>query len=148
MSHMRALVVNPWKESEGTCACCGRKSKTIWGDVSEQGAAVAIYFVQWTLGAPEHEPCIDIVLGAWGEGARPEDRRAASLLYRPAKGGGSFMVVDGTGRRTDDRSLCGRALQRSEIVGTPLAQEVFSLVDAIWLTEPRIGQLKELDNAV
>ena len=147
MSNAQAIVATPWKESAGTCACCGRASKTIWGDLSQGEATVAMYFVQWTVGAPEHDPNIDLIVGPWGEDAKPEYRLAVSLLYRPARSGGSFMVVDGEGRRTDDRALCGRALKRAEVVGTPLAQEVFALVDAVWLTEPRIGEVKELDNA-
>jgi len=147
MSNAQAIVATPWKASAGTCACCGRASKTIWGDLSQGEATVAMYFVQWTVGAPEHDPNIDLIVGPWGEDAKPEYRLAVSLLYRPARSGGSFMVVDGEGRRTDDRALCGRALKRAEVVGTPLAQEVFALVDAVWLTEPRIGEVKELDNA-
>ncbi len=57
------------------------------------------------------------------------------------------MVIGGEGRRTDDRALCGRALSRAEVVGTPLAQEVFALLDAVWLAEPRISEVKELDIA-
>lgn len=146
MSDASAIVAIPWKESTGTCACCGHISKTIWGELSQGEATVAMYFVQWTLGAPGHEPNIDLIVGPWGEETGPEHRLAASLLYRPARGGGSFMVIDGEGRRTDDRALCGRALKSAEIVGTPLAQEVFALVDAVWLTEPRIAEVKELDN--
>ncbi|NPC59397.1 hypothetical protein [Caenimonas soli] len=147
MSDALAIVATPWKESIGTCACCGRTSKTIWGDLAQGELTVALYFVQWTLGAPEHAPNIDLVVGPWGDEAKPEHRLAISLLYHPAQGGGSFMVIDGEGRRTDDRFLCGRALKREDVVGTPLAQEVFALVDAVWLTEPRICEVKELDNA-
>jgi hypothetical protein len=38
-------------------------------------------------------------------------------------------------------------MKRAEVVGTPLASEVFSLLDALWLTDPRIAQVKALDNA-
>lgn len=146
MTDTPAIIAIPWKESMGTCSCCGRASKTIWGDLSQGEATVAMYFVQWTVGAPEHNPNIDLIIGPWGEEAKPEHRLAVSLLYRPAQAGGSFMVIDGEGRRTDDRSLCGRALKRVEVIGTPLAQEIFALVDAVWLTEPRIGEVKALDN--
>lgn len=147
MGDVFAVVATPWKESAGTCACCGRISKTIWGDLSQGEASLAMYFVQWTVGAPEHDLNIDLIVGPWGEQAKPEHRFAVSLLYRPAGAGGSFMVIDGKGRRTDDRALCGRALKRAEVVGTPLAQEVFALVDAVWLTDPRIGEVRGLDNA-
>lgn len=55
------------------------------------------------------------------------------------------MLANGTGRRADDRSLCGRALERADVIGTPLANEVFLLVDALWLTEPRIEEIRALD---
>jgi hypothetical protein len=52
------------------------------------------------------------------------------------------------GRRADDRSLCGRALERTDVIGTALANEVFSLVDSLWLTEPRIEEIRALDGIV
>src|SRR5207249_1517211 len=112
--------------------------RKIWGELSDSEAAHAVYFVHWTVGAPEHYPNIDLVIGPWGSSSTPNDRILVSLIYRPASGGGSFMVIDGDGRPADDRGLCARAMKRGEVVGTPFATEVFSLVDALWLTEPRI----------
>lgn len=34
------------------------------------------------------------------------------------------MVANGKGRRADDRSLCGRELERGDVVATPLANQV------------------------
>jgi len=134
-----------WNESTGHCDCCGRVSKKIWGDLSDASGTQAIYFVHWTVGAPEHCPNIDLVLGKWGEGTDPVDRDLVSLAYRPGPDGGSFMVIDAQGRPPDDRGLCGRALRRDEVVGTPLASHVFSLVDALWLKEPRIAEVRDLN---
>jgi hypothetical protein len=55
------------------------------------------------------------------------------------------MVANGKGRRANDRSICSRALERADVVGTPLANQVFSLVDSLWLTEPRIEGIRALD---
>ena len=140
------LVANPWKESSGTCACCGRVSKTIWGDLSAESTALATYFVQWTVGAPEHDVNVDLVVGAWGDGARAQDRVLVSVLYRPSSEGGSFMVIDGEGRYAGKSELCGRAMLRAEVVGTPFAQEVFSLLDSVWLADPRIAEVKALND--
>ena len=52
-----------WNESTGHCACCGRISKKIWGDLSDANGTQAAYFVHWTVGAPEHLPNIELVLG-------------------------------------------------------------------------------------
>lgn len=135
-----------WNESTGHCDCCGNQSKTIWGDLSDASGTKAVYFVQWTVDKPQHMPNFDLVIGPWGDGTAPSNRVLVSLLYQPRQGGGSFMIVNGQGRRADDRGLCDRALERAEVVGTPLAKEVFSLVDALWLTESRIEEVRALDN--
>jgi hypothetical protein len=137
---------NFWNESAGHCDCCGKQSKTVWGDLADSSGTRAIYFVQWTVNEPGHMPNFDIVLGPWGDGTAPSDRVLVSLLYQPRPGGGSFMVASGKGRRADDRGLCGRALERADVIETPLANEVFSLVNALWLTEPRIEEIRVLDN--
>lgn len=137
---------NFWNESTGHCDCCGKQSKTVWGDLANLSGTKAVYFVQWTVDEPGHMPNIDIVLGPWGEGTEPSDRVLVSLLYKPRPGGGSFMVASGKGRRADDRSICARALERADVIGTVLAKETFSLVDALWLTEPRMQEIRALDN--
>ena len=136
-----------WNESAGRCDCCGRESKKIWGDLSGPAGTQAVYFVHWTVGAPEHFPNIDLVFGKWGEGTTPIDRDLVSLAYRPSPDGGSFMVIDAQGRPPDDRALCGRALRRNDVVDTPLASHVFALVDALWMTELRISEIRALDEA-
>ena len=144
MNEASLITATPWKESGGTCACCGRASKTIWGDLTQDGKTLAVYFVQWTVESPEHEPNVDLVLGPWGEGALVENRSLVSLLFRPGRDGGSFMVIDSEKRFEAKRSVCGRALRRDEVVGTSLAEEVFRLVDALWLTDPRMVEVKAL----
>jgi hypothetical protein len=137
---------NFWNESTGYCDCCGKKSKTIWGDLGDSSGTRAVYFVQWTVDQPQHLPIFDIVLGPWGEGATPKDRVLVSLLYQPRHGGGSFMIGSGKGRRADSRTLCDRALERADVIGTPVANEAFSMADSLWLTEPRIEEIRALDS--
>lgn len=140
------LTATPWEESSGTCDCCGNTSKTIWGDVSTPQQGVATYYVQWTVGSAEHFPNIDLIIGRWGDDADPAQRILVSLMYRPGRNGGSFMVIDSERRPANDPRLCGRALKRVEVIGTPLAKEVFQLVDCIWLQDPRMAAVRELDN--
>jgi len=138
------LTVTPWKESSGACDCCGRTSKTIWVDVSAADQTLAVYYVQWTVGSADHNPNFDLILGAWGEGADPSKRILVSLEYQPQLQGSSFMITDSGRRAANTPSLCGRALNRSDVVGTPLAKEVFELIDAIWLQDPRIADVRGL----
>jgi len=48
------------------------------------------------------------------------------------------MVVDATERPIANSPLVGGALRRQDVVGTPLAEQVFGLVDAIFLQDSRI----------
>lgn len=148
MNQADVVRANFWSESTGHCDCCGNQSKAICGDLADSSGTKALYFVQWTVDDPGHLPNFDIVLGPWGEGTKPNDRMLVSLLYQPRLGGGSFMVTSGKGRRADDRSVCGRALERTDVIGTPLAKEVFALLDSLWLTEPRIEEIRVLDRIV
>jgi hypothetical protein len=97
-------------------------------------ATIASYFVGWTEQKPEHGAAFDLVLGEWGDGATREDRFAVSLNYRTPE----FMVVDAHCRLPRGDELAGAALQRSEVIGTPLARQVFALVDAIYMGDPRL----------
>ena len=135
-----------WGESDGRCDCCGNRTRTIWGGLADASGARAAYFVQWTVGQPQHMPYVDLILGQWGDDTGPQDRVLVSLCYRPQPGGGTFTVVSGQGRPGDDRKLCGQALAREEVIGTPLAADVFALADALWLTEPRIAEMRVLDD--
>lgn len=139
------LTSTLWNETTGRCDCCGRASKKIWGDLSDADGPKAVYFVQWTVDSPQHPPNIDLVLGQWGEGTDPANRELASLTFRPSADGGSFTVIDAAGRPPDNRGICGRALRRDEVVGTPIASNVFSLVDALWLSEPRLAEVRALN---
>jgi hypothetical protein len=138
------LTATPWDESSIACDCCGNNSKTIWGGISSTEAAKAAYYVQWTVDSPDHYPNIDLIIGPWGDGSRSEERVLVAIAYRPGPDGGSFMVIDGANRPANTPDLCGRALTRAEVIGTPLAQEAFELLDAIWLCDPRIAEVANL----
>lgn len=145
---MTSLAAAPWKESKGTCTCCGNTSKTIWGDLSDDQGTQAVYYVHWTVDSPDHFPNIDLIIGPWGDGTDAGQRVLACLRFRPAPDGGSFMDIDAGDRRRSNKPLFSRSLRRDEIVGTPLASQVFQLVDAIWLTDPRIEAVKALCQAL
>lgn len=139
-----ALSVEVSGSSESICDCCGSQSRTIWGQVDEGQATVAVYYIQWTVGSPDHFPNLDLVIGPWGEGFGPTDRFLVSLVFRPDVGQGGFMVVDAKRRPANDPALCTKAFDRAEVVGTDLAPRVFSIVDAIWLGDPRLSPIKSL----
>ena len=52
------------------------------------------------------------------------------------------MVVDATDRPAASNELVGRALSRTQVIDTPLAKSVFALVDAIYLHDTRVADLR------
>lgn len=126
----------------GACSCCGGTSRTVSGFVTSDEAPVAAYFVQWTLGRPDHGANFDFILGKWGEGARREDRCAVSLLYRITDRGPEFMVIDAEGRPAAGSELVGRALGRDQVVGTDLAKQVFAVADVVYGEDGRLAEIR------
>ena len=117
------------------------RDQDLWGDLSSPDAAIAVYYVQWTVGAPDHRPNFDLLIGCWGDGASRDDRALVSLEFQPGKDGG-FMVIDASERRLKYDSLCAHAMRREDIVGSPSAKMVFDLIDAMWEQDSRLTEVR------
>ena len=115
------------------------------GLIYQDGAAYAGYQARWTVGqVVRHGAHFLVVTGPWGEAAKPADRIAVALGFRHHEdgSGSSFTVLDANPPEPD---LAGRGLRRDEVIGTPLAKEIFGMVDFIWLNDPRLAELTGLD---
>jgi hypothetical protein len=122
--------------------CCGSKNRLVAGLVYRDGNAHAAYQVHWTPGQIErHGAVFLIILGLWGEGTVAADRHTVALRYRADSEATGFMVVGADETRIASHPLAGRALRREEVVGTPLAKDVFDIVDFIWLHDERISEI-------
>ena len=125
-----------------SCPCCGRSSNRVWGSVATVDRVVAAYFVHWTLGhVPENGANFDLIVGAWDDNTSERDRSAVSLEYRLLDSGPTFRIIDADGRDTAKSDLVGRALSRSEVIGTPLADEIFAICDAVLAQDDRIAEI-------
>jgi hypothetical protein len=131
---MDALEVETLSESSGHCDCCGQVTHSIWGTVTKGSQTVAAYWASWSEGHLEELGAdFDLVVGTWGDEAGPEARAAISAAYRmPPQGG--FMIIDGK----DRMPLAAHQLKRTDVIGTPLAEQVFNILDAIWLKDNRL----------
>jgi hypothetical protein len=139
----RPITIDPTGSNDaGVCACCGRSSRTVWGEVNDSGGCIAVYFVHWTLGhVPDQGANIGLIIGQWGEAASAEHRYAVALAYRLMESGPAMMVVDADTSPVSRSSLVGRALRRHEVIGTPLAQDVFAIADAVLALDHRVAEL-------
>lgn len=126
-------------ESGGHCACCGNESRSVWGMVHAGGATVAVYWMHWAVGhLGEPGANLDLVMGPWGDDTAAKDRVLVALLHRQQPDGSpALMVIDADDRLERHRQLAGTALARKDVIGTPLAAQVFSIVDAIYEQDDR-----------
>ena len=127
----------------GPCTCCGHNSRKVWGYLHAGDCTEAAYVVEWTLGrVAEHGAHFDFIIGEWGDDASSAQRVSVSLEFRRTPQGPQFMVIDSATRSVAKNELVGCALSRAEVMGTPLAERVFSFVDAVWLGDGRIGEIR------
>ena len=136
----RALTIEPTEQNEsGRCDCCGDVTRRAWGFLHAGETTEAAYLVEWTAGKiGEHGAYVDLVVGRWGDDSPAADRVAVSLEFRHTDTGPSFSVIDSANREVSRSELVGRAMKRDEVIGTPLAQRVFDMVDVVWTQDDRI----------
>ena len=137
---MSELVVEPaGQEDLGCCDCCGKPTRSVRGFV--HGPDQSAYFVRWTPGGvAEHGAHFDIVIGGWGDGTTAADRSSVALEFRQTESGPAFMVVDA--KKLGGGELALRPMPRSQVVGTATAASVFRIVDAVWLQDDRLQELR------
>jgi hypothetical protein len=134
------LTIETSGESQGHCDCCGNTSRTVWGYVYQGNQAIAAYFVQWTLGSPDHQPNLDFLIGTWGDD-QINDRVLSSWLFSPSEN--AFMIVDAQNRPAAKSTLCSRALSRDETLALPELKTIAAnCLDAVWLQDERISEIR------
>jgi hypothetical protein len=126
----------------GPCYCCGNISRSVWGSARLDGSPFARYSVHWTVGlVAKHGANFDLIVGRWGVGSTASDRCAVGLAFRLIKSKPQFIVIDASNRDVARNHLAGRALAPAEVVGHPLAQDIFALRDAILMNDARVAEI-------
>ena len=133
------FTIEKMDESRGHCDCCGRESRSVAGLVHDHNGGYAAYWMHWTEGhLSDVGANLDLVLGEWGGSTSAEDRYAVALIHRQQPDGTpALMVIDAHGRPAADGRLANTALRREDVIGTPLAEQVFALTDAIYEQDGR-----------
>lgn len=133
------LTVEKLDESSGLCECCGTTSRCVWGLVHRGSETVAAYWMHWTAGhLQQHGANLDLVIGEWGENASAEKRAVVALEHRQQPDGSpALMVIDSAERPVARRDLAAAALTRADVIGSPIAEQVFAITDAIYLQDDR-----------
>ena len=126
----------------GPCSCCGEMTSRVWGYAYRGGEPLAAYFVEWTPGHEGREAIFDLIIGPWGEQVETPDRKAISLSFRYLETGPAFMVQNASVRPIASNPLVSEALDRSDVLGTILADDAFAVCDLVYLGDPRLRELR------
>lgn len=122
----------------GVCACCGHTNHRVGGLVWRDEEPHAAYFVDWTQGhVAEKGSLWSIVLGEWGDGTSAADRVAVNLHSRHDDKPG-FGVIDADPASAVMSNLAGTALRRDEVIGKPIAADIFAICDAVLDQDDRV----------
>jgi hypothetical protein len=118
----------------GVCPCCGTDTACTRGVVVKDGERVAEYLVKWTVGDPSHGMGWLISLPHGGAG------REVSISLGYSFEHASFMVrhLGDYPWKPDDLAGFGELLDRDQVIGTPLAEQAFAVVDDIWQSDPYV----------
>ena len=136
------IIETDGAHNTGRCECCGNFSRAVWGYADRNGDAYAVYWVHWTRNhVLDHGANFDIILGEWGEDSSSSDRYAVSLEYRVLESGPAVMVIDSSRREFSQDDRADTALDRDDIIGSPFAQDVFDLYDAIMAQDERLKEI-------
>jgi hypothetical protein len=111
----------------------------VWGYVYSDGGPRACYFVEWTVGRRVCSARFDVVVGDWNDGSTEADRAAVSFQYELSESGPSFSVVDAAGRPAAE---IGRPTERTEVIGSPLAEEAMTIAGVVLDEDERVRELR------
>ena len=140
MASAADFTIHKEGQSTGHCDCCGHATRRVWGFAEQGDTTTAVYFITWTpMHVGESGANLDVIIGRWGEGSSADDRVSVSLLHREQEDGSpSLMVVDSDFATTGENPLASKGLMREEVIGTPLATQLFAMIDAIYLQDDRL----------
>jgi hypothetical protein len=118
----------------GVCPCCGNETACTRGVVEKDGKRIATYLIKWTVGNPSHG------MGWLVSLPGPEIGRDVCVSLGYSFEHRAFMVrhLADYHWAADDLEGFGELLDRDQIIGTPLAKQVFAVVDDIWLSDPYV----------
>jgi hypothetical protein len=120
------------------CPHCGEESLTVWGWVSKDNAAHAVYFANLMTGHQETSARLTISIGGWGDENDLTKRKWVYIEARPVPSSYQMMVREPQESLYSGKPLLGKALTRSEALASPLLKDFFAVADYIAFNDPAV----------
>jgi hypothetical protein len=120
------------------CPQCGERSVTVWGYVSRNSAAYAIYYANLMTGHEEVSARLTISFGGWGANNN-EPRWWIFIEARPTVDSYEMMIREPEESLYFGENLIGRGVSRNEALASEHRVELFAVADCIALNDPAVG---------
>lgn len=120
------------------CPHCGEESKTVWGWVSKDNTAHAVYFANLMTGHQEASAGITVSVGGWGEEDPLPERKWVYIEARPTPDSYEMMVREPGESLYKGEPILGTPLTRAEALGSTMIQEFFAVADYIAFNDPAV----------
>jgi hypothetical protein len=114
-----------------TCSCCGEKKKRVWGFVSKDDSAHAVYYA--LLNVSEKLPRVGLTLsiGPWWEDTDPRERAWIHLEAWSEDDGIHMSIRDPTDSNFYPWEKGGRPFDRDAVKQSEMMDEFWSVADFI-----------------
>jgi hypothetical protein len=124
------------------CPDCGNKSMAVWGFVSKDNAAHAVYYAGLMTG--HHQPSVRLTLsiGRWGmdntDKENEQGRHWVFIEARPTTDSYEMMVREPEESFYFDKRILGKPISRTEALASSLLKEFFTVADFVAFNDPAI----------
>ena len=126
-------TIKPFK-----CPHCGETSITVWGSVSKDNLAHAVYYAGLMTGHAEISARITISMGGWGEGVDETVRRWVFIEAHPMADRYELMIREPEESLYHGARLLGTPLTRAQALESTLKEEFFAVADCIAFNDPAV----------
>jgi hypothetical protein len=124
------------------CPDCGKKSLTVWGFISKNNAAHAIYYAGLMTGHDQASAGLTISIGGWGvENADEQNVESRLWLFieaRPTADSYEMMVREPEESYYFDKPILGKPMARAAALASPLLGEFFAVADFVAFNDPAV----------
>ena len=124
------------------CPDCGEKQMTVWGFVSKDNVAHAIYYAGLMTGHDQISVRLTVSIGGWGiENVDEQNVEARHWIFmeaRPTSDRYEIMVRDPEESYYFNKPILGKPMARAEALASPLLDEFFAVADFVAFNDPAV----------
>jgi hypothetical protein len=126
------------KVREVVCECCGQIKNRVWGFVSRDGVAHAVYYALLNIDEPEPRLGLTLSVGDWSDEKAVEGRRWIELEVRRVAGDVKMKVVEPTESSLYPWEVGGAPLGREEAILSEWIEEFWAVADFVVTEDPAV----------